>query len=121
MSDSMRDLLNQADSIYEDVRDKVVRVLAYSFVRDLWWASSGKIPEGVTINEAVVGAWLLAKASIGRVGLPNVPLLRGHRGVKELTEYLTVFLERIASYIEEEQGSIMRDSEYLSIIGAARM
>jgi predicted thioredoxin/glutaredoxin len=104
--------------LWEEWRNKVMRALGISFVREYWWASGGSLAREELKQLATptnVGAWLIAKASIGRSGLPSKPFPR-----KELVEDMARFVQRgaagLLSKIRREQEEILNDEEYWRIL-----
>jgi predicted thioredoxin/glutaredoxin len=104
--------------VYEQVEPMLARSLAYSYVREILWAKGldGSIDLGSIARAELVGAWLIAKASVGRVFLPDKPLISGHAGVEALTSVLLEKGEHIAKSVREEQEMILGDTEYWALL-----
>ncbi len=104
--------------LWKEWRDMVARALGVSFVRELWWSLDGRLdPETLKehVRRGAVRLWLLAKASIGRSGLPWRPssMPDAVRSVERFVERGAVGLIR---KIEREQKEIMNDEEYWRIL-----
>ncbi|RUM47267.1 MAG: hypothetical protein DSY37_03185 [Hyperthermus sp.] len=106
--------------LWEAWRDKIMRALGISFVREYWWARGGRLEADElrsSVNTAVIGLWLIAKASLGRSGLPSNPVPR-----RELVEKLARFVLRgaagLVARVEREQNTILADSEYWRLLGS---
>ena len=104
----------RSGKLWAEWRDKVMRALGISFVQETWWASNEGLDREKLRQIAtpeIVGAWLVAKASIGRSGLPPRPLLS-----RESLEKLAGFIKRgaagLLSKIRREQEEILGNKEY---------
>ena len=113
-----REIAARSQGLYERWEDAYMRALGISYVRELWWATRGSLDRERLRELATpenVGAWLLAKASIGRAGLPWRPLLE-----EERLERLAGFIRRgaagLVSRIKREQERILGDEEYWRIL-----
>ncbi|MCE4601729.1 MAG: hypothetical protein F7C08_02485 [Desulfurococcales archaeon] len=106
------------DTVYMEWSNMLVRALAISLVRELWWATRGSPPSLVELGnlEAIAGTWLLAKASIGRAGLPGDPSSREVKGAGELAEFLSKTYNSLVKRVEREQKMILGDKEYWRLI-----
>ncbi len=112
-------LAGEGIRLFVEWRDKLRRAAAVSFVRELYWASNGSItPEEVasTATPMSVGAWMLAKASVGRAALP----VRPHGAAREDAEWIASFVSRAAKGLLEkvraEQEEIYGDVHYLKTL-----
>jgi len=111
----------EGDRLFLEWRDKLRRAATVSYVRELYWASGGAITAeelAAHATQASVGAWLIAKGSLGRAALPPRP-----KGVaREDAEWIASFVRRAArgllEKVREEQESIYSDSEYLGLLRA---
>ncbi|MGC9071757.1 MAG: hypothetical protein ACP5HK_03560 [Acidilobus sp.] len=108
--------------LFREWRDKLRRAVAISFVRELYWASGGSITAKETSSittPASVGAWLIAKGSVGRVALPARP----EGAAREDAEWIAAFVRRTAKglleKVREEQEGIYGDREYLETLREA--
>ena len=113
-----RILESRSKELYTKWEKKIVKTLAYVFVREYWWSAEGKTSAQEIrehINEEVLGVWLLGKASIGRVGLPPRPLL-GREKTSSLYSTVIANLEKILKHVIEEQTIILGDKEYWRIL-----
>ncbi|OWJ54558.1 hypothetical protein Pdsh_05880 [Pyrodictium delaneyi] len=113
-----REIQSRAGELYAEWEDKLMRALGISFVRELWWASRGELSKEKLRELASpenVGLWLIAKASIGRNGLPDKPLPD-----QERLEKLAGFVQRgaagLLSRIKREQEKILGDEEYWRLL-----
>ncbi|KSW12055.1 hypothetical protein CF15_04555 [Pyrodictium occultum] len=114
-----REVLERADELYAGWEDKIMRALGISFVRELWWAHGGELEKEQVRELATpgnVGLWLVAKASIGRSGLPSRPM-----PPRERLERLAGFVRRGAAgllfKVRREQETILGDEEYWKLLG----
>ncbi|MGC9209936.1 MAG: hypothetical protein ACP5FT_01520 [Acidilobus sp.] len=112
----------QGKRLFAEWRDRLRRAAAVSFVRELYWASNGEItPEEVAgaASPAAVGAWLIAKGSVGRVALPASP--KG--SAKEDAEWISGFVRKAArgllEKVKEEQEGVYGDQYYLEALREA--
>ncbi|ABM81210.1 hypothetical protein [Hyperthermus butylicus] len=109
---------HRAADLYADLEDKIMRALGISYVRELYWASGGSLSREELVELATpihVGAWLIAKASLGRSGLPSKPVPD-----KARLERLASFVRRGAAgllrRIEREYQEVMEDENYWRIL-----
>lgn len=99
--------------LFEENKERMLKALAYGLVRELYWL--GLNPASVDAERASL--WLLAKATVGRLGLqyprPHVD--------KDIANALAALLkergEHYLAKIAEEQSAISSDSEFLSLFG----
>ena len=117
----IKEVEGRAEELYRGWEDRLMRALGVSFVREAWWASGGALSRDqlrAAAEPEAVGAWLVAKASIGRGGLPPRPL-----PPRERLEKLAGFVRRgaagLLSKIRREQETILGDEEYWRILGEA--
>ncbi len=114
----LEEVRSRAPGLYEEWEDRLMRALGISYAREAWWASGGALDRdglrSLATPEAV-GAWLVAKASIGRTGLPAKPMPR-----REAVERLAGFIRRgaagLVSRVRREQETILRDEEYWALL-----
>lgn len=104
-------LLEQDRRIFDENRERMLKALAYGLVRELYWL-------GLPLDDAderLVSAWLLAKATVGRIGLqyprPGVDPAVSTAVVQTLRERGADYLKRI----EEEQRAIASDQEFMAL------
>jgi len=106
--------------LYEELEFKLAKVIAINYVRDLYWASGGTLDsEGLErrVDETSILAWLIAKAGVGRVGLPGNPLVAINReGVKLLSSILESEGSKILAGVRREQEAILGDVAYISFL-----
>lgn len=99
--------------LFAENRDRMLRALAYGLVRELYWL--GISPASIGAEQ--ISLWLLAKATVGRLGLqyprPHVD--------KDMAEALAAILrergEHYLAKVAEEQSAILSDREFLSLFG----
>ncbi|GBF09202.1 conserved hypothetical protein [Aeropyrum pernix] len=109
----------RASELYNEWSGKLARALAIGFVRELWWARGGTLDPGGL--ESIVSSggfrlWLLAKGSLGRVGLPADPrLVAGYREVGEAEDFLLKTGPALIRRVEREQTGILGDREWMSL------
>ncbi|MEZ0394596.1 MAG: hypothetical protein ABWK00_06110 [Desulfurococcaceae archaeon] len=114
-------LREQASELYSKWEDAMARALGVSFVRDAWWASGGSLePEALEsiASPTAIGAWLLARASVGRVGLPPNPLGRGRRAAERISEFVVRGARGLLNRVRAEQGKILGDGDYWRLLEA---
>ncbi len=103
-------------SLYEDLEIKLAKVIAVNYVRDLYWASKGLLREEELkrrVDEISILAWLIAKAGVGRVGLPSNPAMTANReGVELVLSILEAEGGRILDKVRREQETILNDPLY---------
>lgn len=113
-------LRREGRSLYESLEVKLAKVLAVNYVRELYWASSGTLSHEMLVsatNRLSVTSWLLAKASIGRVGLPGNPLKSINvDGVELVISILEAEGSKIVEGIRREQETIFSDMSYISYL-----
>ncbi len=109
----------QGTALFLQWRDKLRRAAAVSYVRELYWASGGNASADDIAQHATptsVGAWLMAKASVGRVALPPRP-----KGAsREDAEWIASFVRRsskgLLEKVREEQERIYGDPDYVALL-----
>lgn len=115
----LADVRGKAGELYEEWIGMIYRALRVSFVREMWWSTGGSVtPEELSgaATPAVVGAWLLAKASLGRVGLPSNPCGRVVEAAKAISWFVGRNAKGLIDKVKKEQEEILGDKEYWSII-----
>lgn len=110
--------LKVSHALYKEWEGKLVRALAISLVREIWWTTRGSPPAQEQLGDLKVlaGTWILAKASIGRAGLPGNPLGSGQQGAFMLADFLGKTYKSLVRRIEKEQKTILDDAEYWKIV-----
>ena len=99
--------------------DKLVRAAGVSLVRELWWGSQGALTlsELRSITPRTVAAWLLAKASVGRVGLPPNPL---EENIAKIASRIASFVQRgavgLVNKVRKEWEEIVSDKDYQKLL-----
>ncbi len=109
--------LEVGDNVYSRWEDKLARALAISLAREIWWSYSGQPPEQIDHDTMllVASTWLIAKASIGRAGIPDNPQGAVERG-KPVADFLARTYKSLIRRVEREQTTILGDSEYWRIL-----
>ncbi|BAN90534.1 thioredoxin/glutaredoxin [Aeropyrum camini] len=109
----------RADSLYAEWSGKLARALAMGFVRELWWARGGSLDPGeleLIVSSGGFRLWLLAKGSLGRVGLPADPrLVAGYPEVGEAEDFLLKTGPALIRRVEREQAAILGDEEWMGL------
>lgn len=111
----LMELRNRSQEILNGLIDKTTRALAVSFTREAWWAHSGELTSEQLLSIAspgVVATWLIAKSSIGRIGLPGNPTGRALETARKISDFISKNSKGILSKIEREQREILEDEEY---------
>ncbi|MGC8584076.1 MAG: thioredoxin [Thermoproteus sp.] len=99
--------------LFAENRDKMLKALAYGLVRELYWL--GISPSKIGVEH--VSMWIMAKATVGRLGL-QYPKPHVDRDVAEAVA--AILKERGDHYlakIAEEQSAISSDRDFLSLFG----
>ena len=76
VEEALRLTYEKKNEIYSELVGVIHRTLAVGFAREALWASKGELKEEKLLeiaNPLDVKTWLIAKASIGRIGLPSKP------------------------------------------------
>ncbi|MEM4656624.1 MAG: hypothetical protein QXD80_06745 [Acidilobaceae archaeon] len=114
--DSLRE---EASSLYESLEFSLAKVVSVAYIRELYWASKRSIAVDSIksrIDEVSLTLWLLAKASIGRAGIPVDPVAGINRdGVALTVSILEASWEKILDRVKREQEAIYSDREYIDI------
>ncbi len=106
------------EGLYSSWEDKLMRALAVSYVRELWWASNGFLERSQVEDNATplqVAQWLLAKASIGRNGLPLKPFPDRDR-VQKLASFIRRGAAGLLNKVRHEQEKILGDKDYWRLL-----
>ncbi|MEL9990116.1 MAG: thioredoxin [Thermoproteus sp.] len=97
--------------LFAENRELMLKSLAYGLTRELYWL--GLRPSSLSAEH--VSMWLLAKATVGRIGLqypkPHVDRATAEAVAAILKERGEHYMAKIA----EEQAAISADSEFLSL------
>jgi len=107
-----------AAGLYQEWEDRLMRALGVSFARETWWGLNGSMGREElrqAASPASVAAWLIAKASIGRGGLPPRPLPPRER-VEKLAGFIRRAAAGLASKVRREQEAILGDEEYWRLL-----
>ena len=117
-------LLSQARSeskrLVEEWGVKIGRALAIGFVRELWWSRRGSLEPGEVEEAAGKGLfrlWLLAKASLGRAGLPSDPRVEANPIIEEAESFLSRLGDALVARVEREQREVLSDEEWARVAG----
>jgi len=107
-------------SLYEELEVKLARVVAINYVRDLYWASGGslKVEElKVRADRVSILSWLIAKAGVGRVGLPGNPITMANRdGVELVSSIIEASGDKLVERVRREQEAILGDKSYMEFL-----
>jgi len=119
----LRCVAERSKQLYEESKGLIARTLAYSLARDVLWAS-GRGVEAKVLREAarpeLVGAWLLAKASAGRVGLPASPAPSADV-VRLVSRLLESSAEEILERVRREQETVLSDKGFAAACSEAEL
>lgn len=107
--EAAEELADGGRALFEESYEGAIKALAFGMARELYWL--GLKPGDV--DERFAAAWLLAKATVGRIGL-QFP--RPGVDKKTAADLAAVIKERGEAYlakIEEEQKAIAADADFL--------
>lgn len=120
---AVRDLRRGSSDIYKELIEKINRALAVSFTRELWWLHNGELSEEQLIElskPVTIRAWLTAKCSIGRIGLPSDPRGIAREAGAKISEFIARNARGLISRVSREQLEILNDSEYWEFISGVK-
>ncbi|MGC9131919.1 MAG: thioredoxin, partial [Pyrobaculum sp.] len=107
-------LREREEEILTEHWEHLVKLLTFGLVREMYWL-------GIDVEEVEkshVKMWLLAKATVGRLGLPHpVPKTR-EEVVDSVYAVLREAGRRYMDRVAEEQQIIQSDAEFTSLIQA---
>jgi predicted thioredoxin/glutaredoxin len=109
--EAARAIAERDAELFAENYERMVKAAAYGLVRELYWL--GLRPGDV--DEKYAALWLLAKATVGRIGL-QFP--RPGVDKRVAADLAAVLRERGDSYyarIEEEQRAIASDADFMSL------
>jgi predicted thioredoxin/glutaredoxin len=112
-------IVEKKEEIYREIIDVVYRTLGIAFVRELLWASRGELTEDDLtkyVNPLIVKTWLIAKASIGRIGLPRDPWNRGSESAEAISNFISRSARGILNKVKREYEEITSDEDYWRVI-----
>ncbi|MET1101834.1 MAG: hypothetical protein ABWW69_05090 [Pyrodictiaceae archaeon] len=114
----LEEVRSREREIYSDAEEKLVRSLAIAFMSDIWWIVRGKCSEieGL-VRDEVVALWLIAKASIGRLGLPPRPSISMER-IGMLRAFIEDNLKGLCNRVVKDYETILSDEEYWRLLAA---
>lgn len=108
------DILEREENILRELfKNKLRATLSIGFMRELYWAYGGILPERLeNISPPHIALWMLSKASIGRVGLP-FPTIREDFFLRilEIYDWLAKNYIFTINYIKKEQKTITSDED----------
>ncbi len=81
----------------ERLLDMLVRAATVSFIRELVWGGVRDASTVKSLDPAVAAAWLAAKASVGRLGLPARPW----KTIREIGERMATFASRAPGLVRK--------------------
>ena len=116
---ALEEVRGRMRELYDEWVDKLRRTLAVAFARELYWSSNRRLTTDDLVSASrpeVIGAWLLAKASIGRVGLPPNPLGAGMANAEEISSFISKTGKGILNKVENEANTLFNDKEYWEIV-----
>lgn len=105
--------------LLEEIRVGMLKSIAGNFARELYWVH-GMVPDRKETERLypfkVFSHWLMLRPTYGRVG---IILRKPEDGLEnrllEAYEYTLSRLEEIKGMVEEEQGKLLRDKEFLAL------
>ena len=100
-------LRNSWESILKDNWETFVKAAAFSLTREAYWAGVSEV------SRDLIALWLLSKASLGRIGLPQTP--KRPEATDEVYEVVRANWDRWWRRVEEEQRIIRSDAEFMSL------
>ncbi len=112
-------IVEKKEEIYREIIDVVYRTLGIAFVRELLWASRGELTEDDLtkyVDPLIVKTWLIAKASIGRIGLPRDPWSRGSESAEAISNFISRSARGILNKVKREYEEITSDEDYWRVI-----
>ncbi|MCC6041667.1 MAG: hypothetical protein LM554_00760 [Desulfurococcaceae archaeon] len=112
-------IVEKKEEIYREIIDVVYRTLGIAFVRELLWASRGELTEDDLtkyVDPLIVKTWLIAKASIGRIGLPRDPWNRGSESAEAISNFISRSARGILNKVRREYEEITSDEDYWRVI-----
>ena len=119
--EALRAVSAKGEELYRELIGQITRSLAVGFTRELFWASNGALDEETlksTATPLVVGAWLIAKASVGRIGLPSRPWKAGKEVAIEVANFIQRSSKGLLNKVKEEYTVIASDEDYWRVVEA---
>lgn len=116
-------LKERSAEIYDKLLEKTIRALSVSYTRELWWGHGGELTDEILVDLArpgVIATWLIAKASIGRIGLPSDPRGKALSIASSISSFIARNSRGLLGKIEREQGEILGDRDYWAMIQRLR-
>ncbi len=99
--------VNDNDSrLFKESRDHLIRSVAYNLLRMSFWAGQ----EG-SLDDATIRMLLLARGSLGRVGIPYPPRI-SEELVRSISETLAERGEKYLEMLRQERETILADDKY---------
>lgn len=123
VDDVLKIVSEKRGELYKELEEPLVKALAVGFVRELFWASSAELDEEklkAMSTPVAVRLWLIAKASVGRVGIPSKPWATAREVSQRISDYIQRSASTILARIREEYTKIANDEEYWSVIEKAK-
>ncbi|MCI4435896.1 MAG: hypothetical protein JHC33_03690 [Ignisphaera sp.] len=123
VDDVLKIVSEKREELYKELEEPLVKALAVGFVRELFWASSAELDEEklkAVTTPITVRLWLIAKASVGRVGIPSKPWATAREVSQRISDYVQRNASIILARVREEYTKIVSDEEYWSIIEKAK-
>ncbi len=105
--------------LLEEIRGGMLRSMAGNFARELYWVH-GRVPDREETERLypfkVFSHWLMLRPTYGRVGIMlRKPEDSLENRLLEAYEYTLSKLDEIKGRVEEEQGRLLRDKEFLAL------
>jgi predicted thioredoxin/glutaredoxin len=118
----VKDLVDKVSSAierqFDQLLDRLRRAAGVSLVRELWWGSNGDldVDDLRNLDAGFAAAWLIAKASVGRIGLPAKPWKDVGRVAKQIAEFVRRGAAGLIAKVRREWEEITTDEEYWRIL-----
>ncbi|MDP8003212.1 MAG: hypothetical protein ACP5I6_01285 [Caldisphaera sp.] len=118
VEDVKNEMVKWKNKLFDEYRDMIRRALSVSYVRELYWTYSQIKPEEISsiTNKNIVGLWIIAKGSIGRVALPARPYLDNDKDIELISEFVKKRSKGLLEKVKEEQEKIRSNELYWKII-----
>ncbi|MFN3804224.1 MAG: thioredoxin [Pyrobaculum sp.] len=104
-------IVRQEGKILTEHWETFVKLLTYGFIRELMWLEV-EIDE---VDKSHIKTWLLAKATVGRLGLPHPRPTVPQDVVEAVYTTLKEAGGRYLGRLKEEQQILQNDAEFLSL------
>lgn len=107
----VENIIKREGEIFAEHWETFIKLLTYGFIREIMWLEI-EIDE---IDKTHIKTWLLAKATVGRLGLPYPRPTVPQHVVEAIYTTLREAGRRYLDRLKEEQQMIQNDTEFLSL------